>query len=252
MPAGHPPKDAAQARRGGPAPAVSGGGDDALDGEAPGRVPPRTARALWWGSAGLVLAVLGTSVLVAGAGDGRRPAVAGALVLAQAFALRWQTRAPVAVLAAGAVTGLAVWALLPAVTLTGALLAAQITLCVLSATGPRRLSAWALAAMCLPAPLAFTAGGPTGLAVYLLTVVLAAALHGDGPVQDIPLADAALLALAAAGGVRSVVSRRDRKTFRARIDAGTARLAALAPGLEKTVRALPTTMIAAQGGMGGS
>ncbi|ROP47677.1 GPP34 family phosphoprotein [Streptomyces sp. PanSC9] len=79
-----------------------------------------------------------------------------------------------------------------------------------------------------------------------------AALHGDGPVQDIPLADAALLALAAAGGVRSVVSRRDRKTFRARIDAGTARLAALAPGLEKTVRALPTTMIAAQGGMGGS
>ncbi|MFF8866077.1 sensor histidine kinase [Streptomyces sp. NPDC015139] len=120
-----------------------------------------------------MLAVLGTSVLVAGADDGPRSAVAAALVLAQVLALRWQVRAPIAVLAADAVTGLAVWALLPAVTLTGALLAAQITLCVLSATGPRRLSARALAAMCLPAPLAFAAGGPTGLTVYLLTVVLA-------------------------------------------------------------------------------
>ncbi|PKW12186.1 Signal transduction histidine kinase [Streptomyces sp. 1222.5] len=173
MPAGHPPEDAARARRGGPAPAVRGGEDDALDGEAPGRVPPRSASALWWGSAGLVLAVLGTSVLVAGADDGPRPAVAVALVLAQVLALRWQVRAPIAVLAADAVTGLAVWALLPAVTLTGALLAAQITLCVLSATRPRWMSARALAAMCLPAPLAFAAGGPTGLTVYLLTVVLA-------------------------------------------------------------------------------
>lgn len=79
-----------------------------------------------------------------------------------------------------------------------------------------------------------------------------AALHGSGPVRDVPAADAALLALAAAGGVRQVVSRRDRKTFRSRIDACTRGLAALAPGLEKAVRALPTTMIAAQGGMGGS
>ncbi|WOX13176.1 GOLPH3/VPS74 family protein [Streptomyces sp. N50] len=77
------------------------------------------------------------------------------------------------------------------------------------------------------------------------------ALYGDGPVTEIPAADAALLALAAAGGVRSVVSRRDQKTFRARVDACTGRLGALAPGLEKAVRALPTTMIAAQGGMGG-
>ncbi|MFJ9821281.1 GPP34 family phosphoprotein [Streptomyces sp. NPDC101151] len=81
---------------------------------------------------------------------------------------------------------------------------------------------------------------------------VSAALHGDGPVQEIPAADAALLALAAAGGVRSVVSRRDHKTFRARIDTCTGNLAALAPGLEKAVRALPTTMIAARGGMGGS
>ncbi|MEU2735960.1 GPP34 family phosphoprotein, partial [Streptomyces sp. NPDC007095] len=57
---------------------------------------------------------------------------------------------------------------------------------------------------------------------------------------------------AAAGGLRSVVSREDQKTFRARIDACTGHLAALAPGLEKAVRALPMTMIAAQGGMGGS
>lgn len=77
------------------------------------------------------------------------------------------------------------------------------------------------------------------------------ALHGDTPVRELPAADAFLLALAAAGGVRSVVSRRDRKTHRARIDACTGTLGALAPGLENAVRALPTTMIAAQGGMGG-
>lgn len=81
---------------------------------------------------------------------------------------------------------------------------------------------------------------------------VSAALRGDGPVGEIPATDAALLALAAAGRVRSVVSRPDQKAYRARIDACTGRLAALAPGLEKAVRALPTTMIAAQGGMGGS
>ncbi|MER6788985.1 GPP34 family phosphoprotein [Streptomyces sp. NPDC000658] len=79
-----------------------------------------------------------------------------------------------------------------------------------------------------------------------------AALHGTGPVGEVPAADAALLALSAAGGVRRVVSRQDQKTFRARIDACTRGLAVLAPGLENAVRALPTTMIAAQGGMGGS
>ncbi|MET8451957.1 sensor histidine kinase [Streptomyces sp. NPDC005209] len=147
--------------------------DDPFAAEARGELSPRVARALWWGSAGLVLAVLGTSVLVAGTDQGRRLPVALALVLAQVCALRWQARAPVAVLAVNVATGLAVWALLPVVTLTGALLAAQVTLCVLSATRPRRVSARALAAMCLPAPLAFVAGGPARLAVYLLTVVLA-------------------------------------------------------------------------------
>ncbi|MFE1885257.1 sensor histidine kinase [Streptomyces diastatochromogenes] len=147
--------------------------DDVFAGEARGELSPRAARALWWGSAGLVLSVLGTSVLVAGAGHGRRLPVAVVLVLAQGCALRWQARVPVAVLAVNAVTGLAVWALLPAVTLTGALLAAQVALCVLSATRPRWVSVRALAAMWLPAPLAFEAGGAAGLAVYLLTVVLA-------------------------------------------------------------------------------
>ncbi|MFG2387073.1 sensor histidine kinase [Streptomyces avermitilis] len=147
--------------------------DDAFAGEAQGELSLRAGRALWWGSAGLVLAVLGTSVLVAGAEHGRRLPVAVALVLAQAWALRWQARAPVAGLAANAVTGLAVWALLPAVTLTGALLAAQVVLCGLSATRPRRVSVRALAAMCLPAPLAFGAGGLAGLTVYLLAVALA-------------------------------------------------------------------------------
>lgn len=147
--------------------------DEMSDGQARGELSPRTARRLWWGSAGTVLAVLGTAVLVAGTDHERRLPFAVILVLVQVGALRWQARAPALVLAVNAVTGLAVWALLPEVTLTGALLAAQISLCVLSATRPRRVSARALAAMCLPALPAFGAGGPAGLAVYLLTVALA-------------------------------------------------------------------------------
>ncbi|MET7484521.1 sensor histidine kinase [Streptomyces sp. NPDC005538] len=143
------------------------------DSAAKDELSPRAARALWWGTAGGVLCVLGTPVLVAGSEHGWRLPVAVALVLTQVCALRWQVRAPVAVLAANTATGLAVWALLPAVTLTGALLAAQFTLCVLSATRPRRVSVRALVVMCLPAALAHWVGGVTGLAVYLLTVVLA-------------------------------------------------------------------------------
>ncbi|MGW5491506.1 histidine kinase [Streptomyces olivaceoviridis] len=153
--------------------ASTGQQNDAFAGEARGELSPRTARALWCGSAGLVIAALGVPVSVAGAEDGRRLIVATALVVVQIGALRWQTRAPVPVLAANAATGIAVWALLPAVTLTGALLAAQVTLCVLSATRPRRVSLWALAAMCLPVPLAFGAGGSASPAVYVLAVVLA-------------------------------------------------------------------------------
>ncbi|WP_328935933.1 MULTISPECIES: sensor histidine kinase [unclassified Streptomyces] len=142
--------------------------------EAQGPLPARVVRALWWGSAGLVLAVLGTAVVVAGAGDGRRLSVAAVLVLVQVGALRWQVRIPLVVLAVTAVTGLTVWALLPEVSLTGALLAAQVVLCVLSATRPRPVSVRALAVMCLPAPLGFGAnGGPAGVTVYLLAVLLA-------------------------------------------------------------------------------
>ncbi|MFI1793182.1 histidine kinase [Streptomyces olivaceoviridis] len=153
--------------------ASTGQQNDVFAGEARGELSPRTARALWCGSAGLVIAALGVPVSVAGAEDGRRLIVATALVVVQIGALRWQTRAPVPVLAANAATGIVVWALLPAVTLTGALLAAQVTLCVLSATRPRRVSLWALAAMCLPVPLAFGAGGSASPAVYVLAVVLA-------------------------------------------------------------------------------
>ncbi|MGW2459457.1 carboxylesterase family protein [Streptomyces sp. NPDC001761] len=153
--------------------ASTGRQNDVFAGETRGELPPRTARALWGGSAGVVVAALGIPVSVAGAEDGRRLIAATALVLVQIVALRWQTRAPVPVLAANTVTGIAVWALLPAVTLTGALLAAQVTLCVLSATRPRRVSSGALAAMCLPVALAFGTGGGAGPAVYVLTVVLA-------------------------------------------------------------------------------
>ncbi|GLP64874.1 hypothetical protein TUSST3_14940 [Streptomyces sp. TUS-ST3] len=80
---------------------------------------------------------------------------------------------------------------------------------------------------------------------------VSAVLHGDAPVHEIPAADTALTALAAAGKVRSVLSRRDARVLRERVDACTNRLGALAPGLERAVQGLNTTMIAAQGGMGG-
>ncbi|POX63214.1 histidine kinase [Streptomyces sp. Ru62] len=120
-----------------------------------------------------MIVALGIPVSVVGAADGRRLLAAAALVLVQVCALRWQVRVPIPVLAVTTMAGIAVWELLPAVTLTGALLAAQVTLCVLSATRPRRVSLWALAAMCLPVALEFGAGGGASPAVYVLTVVLA-------------------------------------------------------------------------------
>ncbi|MFH9089188.1 sensor histidine kinase [Streptomyces sp. NPDC017673] len=153
--------------------ASTGRQSDVFAREARGELSPRTARALWCGSAGLVIVALGIPVSVAGAEDGRRLLAAAALVLVQVCALWWQVRVPFPVLAVTTVAGIAVWALLPAVTLTGALLAAQVTLCVLSATRPRRVSLGALAAMCLPVALEFGAGGGAGPAVYVLTVVLA-------------------------------------------------------------------------------
>ncbi len=143
------------------------------EGEARGVPSARTVRALWGGSAVLVLGVLGTSVIAVGAGTGGRLAVALVLVVVQVCALRWVLRHPLAVLGTGVVTGVAVWALFPAVTLTGALLAAQVALCVLSAARPRRVSVTALAGMCALAPLAFVVGGPGVVSAFLLAVLLA-------------------------------------------------------------------------------
>ncbi|MEU8928398.1 GPP34 family phosphoprotein [Streptomyces sp. NPDC048409] len=89
-------------------------------------------------------------------------------------------------------------------------------------------------------------------AVRALTARAAAVLHATGPAAEVDAADAALVVLSAAGHVPSVAPRRDTRAHRARIDALTGRLGAVAPGLEKAVRGLRTTMIAAQGGMGGS
>ncbi|MFE1838315.1 sensor histidine kinase [Streptomyces sviceus] len=143
------------------------------EGEARGDPSARTVRALWGGSAVLVVGVLGTSVIAVGAGTGGHLAVALVLVLVQVCALRWVLRHPVAVLGTGVVTGVAVWALFPAVTLTGALLAAQVALCVLSAARPRRVSVPALAGMCALAPLAFVVGGPGVVSAFLPAVLLA-------------------------------------------------------------------------------
>ncbi|MFJ3758526.1 sensor histidine kinase [Streptomyces sp. NPDC090080] len=113
------------------------------------------------------------AVASAAAGADRRTALAAGLAVLQFGALRWVPRRPAAVLGVTAVTGLAVFALFPAVTLTGALLAAQVALCALAATRPRRISLRGAAALCVPAPLAPLAGGGLGLPLYLLAVALA-------------------------------------------------------------------------------
>jgi predicted nucleic acid-binding protein len=88
-------------------------------------------------------------------------------------------------------------------------------------------------------------------AVTSLQATAAGLLHGIEPAARIAPADAALVALAAAGGIRSVVSRSDAHARRDRIEELTARLDAVAPGLGKAVGGLGMTMLAAQGGMGG-
>ncbi|MFE3163109.1 sensor histidine kinase [Streptomyces sp. NPDC059224] len=131
-------------------------------------------RLLWYGSGVLVTSVLGSAVaLEVGTGSAGRPWVAAALVVVQVCALSRVLRSPATVLAVTMVTGLAVWALSPAVSLTGALLAAQIALCVLVATRPGRISRWGGTAMCAPAPLALLAGDRLGVPLYLLAVALA-------------------------------------------------------------------------------
>jgi hypothetical protein len=78
-----------------------------------------------------------------------------------------------------------------------------------------------------------------------------AILHGSQPVEEVEPVDAAVVALCAAGRVPAVVSRGDRRDYDDRIDALTDRVAAIAPGLRDAFRGIRTTMIAAQGGMGG-
>ncbi|MEA2234575.1 MAG: hypothetical protein QOD83_4391 [Solirubrobacteraceae bacterium] len=76
-------------------------------------------------------------------------------------------------------------------------------------------------------------------------------LHGARPAGEIDAADAAVVALAAAGLVPSVVSRKESREYKDRIEALTERVGAIAPGLEKAFQGIRTTMVAAQGGIGG-
>jgi hypothetical protein len=76
-------------------------------------------------------------------------------------------------------------------------------------------------------------------------------LHGSRPAGEIDPADAAVVALAAAGLVPAVVSRPESREYKHRIEALTSRVGTIAPGLEKAFEGIRTTMIAAQGGMGG-
>ncbi|MFD0273996.1 GPP34 family phosphoprotein [Kitasatospora sp. NPDC127111] len=77
-------------------------------------------------------------------------------------------------------------------------------------------------------------------------------VRGGGPVAEAPFADAVLAALAAHGHLRLVLSRHDRRAHAERVTAFTDRLAAEAPGLARAVAGLNLTMVAGQGGTGGS
>jgi len=78
-----------------------------------------------------------------------------------------------------------------------------------------------------------------------------AILHGARPAGEIDTADAAVVALAAGGRVPSVVSRKESREYKDRIEALTERVGAIAPGLKKAFQGIRTTMVAAQGGIGG-
>ncbi|MER0449014.1 GPP34 family phosphoprotein [Streptomyces sp. Edi4] len=63
--------------------------------------------------------------------------------------------------------------------------------------------------------------------------------------------EAVLLALAVAGRVRHLVPRADARAHKDRVEALTGTFDAVAPSLGAAVRGLGTTLVAAQGGMGG-
>ncbi|MGX2993579.1 GOLPH3/VPS74 family protein [Streptomyces sp. JNUCC 64] len=63
-----------------------------------------------------------------------------------------------------------------------------------------------------------------------------AALLGPGPVEDVPDRDAALVALAVAGEVRTLATARERRAGRERVDALAARTGRVAPALGRVVQ----------------
>jgi hypothetical protein len=77
-------------------------------------------------------------------------------------------------------------------------------------------------------------------------------VRGDTPTAQAPFGDAVLAALAAHGHLKLVLSRHDRKSHARRITELTDRLTDRAPGLTRAVTGLNLTMIAGQGGIGGS
>jgi hypothetical protein len=95
-------------------------------------------------------------------------------------------------------------------------------------------------------------GLPDPAAVAAAQRHFAQVVQGSEPAVSISDADAALVALAAGGRARTVLSRRDRQGHAARVEELAGRLAAIAPGLADAVRGLERTIVAAQGGMGGS
>ncbi|MEC4017506.1 GOLPH3/VPS74 family protein [Streptomyces sp. H27-D2] len=70
-------------------------------------------------------------------------------------------------------------------------------------------------------------------------------LHSSGDVAEVPVQDAALVALAAAGELRTVLSAREAKDRAARIDTLAERGAATAPELRKVISELRTALTVA-------
>jgi hypothetical protein len=77
-----------------------------------------------------------------------------------------------------------------------------------------------------------------------------AALRGDTPPAQVDRADAALVALAAAGELTTAVSRQDRRTHSARITALGQRCGDGVPALVKVIRQVRMARVAAASGGG--
>ncbi|MBC9713602.1 GPP34 family phosphoprotein [Streptomyces sp. TRM66268-LWL] len=70
-------------------------------------------------------------------------------------------------------------------------------------------------------------------------------LHGSEPVDEVSVRDAALLSLAAAGGLRTVVGAGERRTYRERIEQLAERSAATDPAPRAIVREVRRAMVLA-------